>query len=65
MSDCTVMHHWFAFDDFDDEIHLLIWNGDANAFAERAGVATDRDQTPVIVDANGDVARKTQNAFTA
>lgn len=65
MSDRTVAHHWFAFDDFGDEIHLLIRKRDANAFAERAGVATDGNHAPVVVGANGDVARNTQKPFTA
>ena len=65
MPDCSVAHDWFAFDDFDNEIQALIRKDDANAFAERAGVATDGDQPTVIVDADGDVARKTQKPVTA
>lgn len=65
MPHCAVAHDWFAFDDFNNEIQVLIRKDDANAFAEGAGVATNGYQPPVIVDANGDVARQTQKPFAA
>ena len=65
MSDCTIAHHRLAFDDFYDDIHLLIGEHDADTLAERACIATDGNKPSVAVETNGDVARETQDPFTA
>jgi hypothetical protein len=63
MANRAVADDGFAFDDLSDHSDFIVRQQHAHAFADRSGVAADRDKVTVAVRADYDVTSETQDAF--
>jgi hypothetical protein len=63
MANGAVADDGFALYDLGDDGNVVVGKQHANAFADRSGVAADRDKMSVAARADRNVTSETQHAF--